>query len=487
MKTTHYFYALGLILAVNACQTEPNTSTSSVQPTNNVPTANINPFKHKPFDAIDIGFHQYEINANQDTIVSYASGSTLVISKNCFVDAQGQPATGTIHLQYRELRNPYEIWLSGIPMAVQNKTQSPQLESAGMLEIRASQNGKTLQLQTGQGLKVTMISEQKDENYNLYYLDSTTQNWRETQKNLPVTVSQAFSGHAIKEKQLQTAIEQMHKKAAEKLPVLPQVATPHRYRFHVKLDLSTFPEMKIYDGIEWEYADSKTSNDPMNNPWVTDNTWLSMELERTAQKNIYQLTLRDHTRTYSTKVRPVFEAADLADAQALYNEHFEIYKKYIAKKEAQVRAQQALIAQQKNKEQALQTVSRTFEITAMGIWNSDRIINEPSTSYVANARFELDKQPCKAAKVYVIDRALNSVYYAYELPRLNFHNEHDNTLLVITDKGELGIATDKEFDKLGRHTEHHSFQLKKIAFSNSDSPEKLRDIINRQLTSKHRI
>ncbi|SFC08372.1 hypothetical protein SAMN05421780_102507 [Flexibacter flexilis DSM 6793] len=484
MKTSYQLLAIGLLVATNACQTEPN----PVQQTDNVAISNVGTLKKKPFESIDIVFQQYEINTSRDTTIIYPNGSTLAIAKNSFVKANGQPATGTLQIQYRELHNPYEIWLSGIPMAVQNKAQSPQLESAGMLEIHASQNGEALQLQTGKSVKVAMISEQADTNYNLYYLDSVAQNWQETEKNLAVTEMQSSSDKANTDsKQLQAAIEQVREKAAEKLPVQPQVAAPQRYRFHVKLDLSTFPEMKIYDGIEWEYADTKSSNNPINNPWVTDNTWLSMELERTNKKDIYLLTLRDHTRSYSAKVRPVFEAADLADAQAIYDEHFEIYQKYVAKKEAQVLEQQALIAQRKNREQALQTVSRTFEITAMGVWNSDRIISEPNTSYVVNVSFELDKQPCKAVKVYMIDRALNSVYYAYELPRLSFHSEHDNTLLVVTDKGELGIATAKQFEKLGSRTEQHAFQLKKIAFNATDSPEKLRDIINKHLTGKNRI
>lgn len=480
---------LMLALAAVACQHSASDNTViNVEPSNENIIETVASIRHKPFANIDIPFASYQYNADRDTVLHYPNGSTLAIAKNSFVNASGQPATGTLQIQYRELHNPYEIWLSGIPMAVQNKAQSPQLESAGMLEIRASQNGEALQLQTGKSVKVTMISEQADANYNLYYLDSVAQHWRETEKNLAVNTTESLSDKDNTDnKQLQAAIEQIREKAAEKLPVQPKVATPQRYRFHVKLDLSTFPEMKIYDGIEWEYADTKSSNDPMNNPWVTDNTWLNMELGRTSKKDIYLLTLRDHTRSYSAKVRPVFEAADLADAQAIYNEHFGIYQKYVAKKEAQVRAQQALIAQRKNREQTLQTVSRTFEITAMGVWNSDRIISEPSTSYVVNVSFELEKQPCKAAKVYMIDRALNSVYYAYELPRLSFHNEHDNTLLVVTDKGELGIATAKQFEKLGSRTEQHAFQLKKIAVNATDSPEKLRDIINKHLTGKNRI
>lgn len=420
----------------------------------------VSAFGGAPLAGIDVPFSSYEIEASQANTLKYINGSQIEIPANIFVDASGKEVSGKVQIRYREMHNPYEILVSGIPMAVKDNENDGQLESAGMLEILAEQGGQVLRLKADNSIKITMVSEQRDNNHNLYYLDTTNKSWIEKQQNLAVvpfalkkaTNSAGLSGN-IREKA-----------AAEMLPVKPQVAQKQRFQFKVKLDLQTYPELSAYDGIEWEYADTDSSKDPINNPWVTNSQWLSMKLERTKKSGIYIITLNNGARSYSAKVRPVFDAADVGDAQALYDEKYKAYLSYVTKKEKLEKEAVERKANREKTEDLLTKVSRTFEITALGVWNCDRIVNDVETAAIANATFSFEGEARQTAKVYLIDQAINSVYYAYSLPKVNFNPKHENTLLVISTKGELGLYTPREFKKLKGGKSSHEFKLKRIGY-----------------------
>ena len=83
-------------------------------PTPSEPMAFIAP----PFEGVNVGFQNYEINAADGGEVTHPTGTKLTIPKNAFLNAKGEVVEGNVTLKYREFHNPAEILVSGIPMAI---------------------------------------------------------------------------------------------------------------------------------------------------------------------------------------------------------------------------------------------------------------------------------------------------------------------------------------------------------------------------------
>jgi hypothetical protein len=467
MKTSEicrrpFLNAAVLMSLLTACQSEPTQEQAQKNTENEPPLIQQAAFFQPLSVESNVPFATYEIDANRDTMLVYSNGSKLFVPANAFADGKGKTVSGKISINYREMHNPYEILLAGIPMAVKNNATDGQLESAGMLEVTARQNGETLQLATNQKIKVEMVSEQKDDNYNLYRLDTTSRQWTETVQNLPVTEQKAAMKSNPAIEKINKQLEQKKAAKAKELPIKPQTAQQNKFQFHLKIDLSAYPEMNVYDGIEWEFVDNDGSKDPRKNPWVETATWLQMRLEPTPKKGVYTLNLSNNSQKYSAKVRPVFDAADVADAQALYDEKYKGYTAYVAKLEAEAQKRKEALENKKNTDNAVTQVSRVFEINQLGVWNCDRIVSDPQTAAIAKATFQIDGNACEPSKVYLIDQQVNSVYYAYELPKVNFNPSHKNLLLVVSKKGEIGVLSPKMFGKLTASAPAYTFQLKKL-------------------------
>ena len=70
----------------------------------------------------------------------------LIFRPNAFVNSRGEAVEGAIKLTYREVSDPVSMLASGIPMTYDSAGVQTNFESAGMLELRAYQNGEALTL-----------------------------------------------------------------------------------------------------------------------------------------------------------------------------------------------------------------------------------------------------------------------------------------------------------------------------------------------------
>ena len=106
-----------------------------------LPPAKKNPDAHEfispPLQAYAVKNQSSMVNANTGEIISTRCKSRIEIPVNAFVDSRGNVVEGNVKVDYREYHDFHDIFLSGIPMDF----EKGMLESAGMIEINASQNG----------------------------------------------------------------------------------------------------------------------------------------------------------------------------------------------------------------------------------------------------------------------------------------------------------------------------------------------------------
>jgi hypothetical protein len=149
-----------LVLACSGCQ----------------PTAD-RPFIAPPFPHLDVPFQVFQADTERDNLFDLPNGGHLKVPAKAFVDANGNVLSGTVELRYREMHNDVDIFRTGIPMEYDSGGRR-QLETAGMFELRGSQNGSEVQVRQGAALEVRLASFSPDNNFMAYYLDEKDRNWK---------------------------------------------------------------------------------------------------------------------------------------------------------------------------------------------------------------------------------------------------------------------------------------------------------------------
>jgi hypothetical protein len=129
------------------------------------------PLVKPPFVGLDVRRNLYQIHAQNGGRFMYPSGTQVLIPRNAFVDAQGNPVNGNVTIDYREFRDQVDILVSGIPMKYDSAGKVGDFESAGMFEMNASVNGQEVFLAEGKSIGVEFAVVDTAGSYNFYELD----------------------------------------------------------------------------------------------------------------------------------------------------------------------------------------------------------------------------------------------------------------------------------------------------------------------------
>tara|TARA_Y100001934_G_C12319001_1_gene759084 strand:- start:465 stop:1856 length:1392 start_codon:yes stop_codon:yes gene_type:complete len=148
---------------------------------NNQGETNITP------ERIEFPIIEYTINSSSDTTIFGPQGTRIFIGAETFQFADGNTATDPIKIELKEFYELSDIVLADLSTVSDNKI----LETAGMLHILASSNGKDLEIKSNKRIVVHLP---KKENYygkmNLFYADqasstdSSVNNWSVDTVNL---------------------------------------------------------------------------------------------------------------------------------------------------------------------------------------------------------------------------------------------------------------------------------------------------------------
>ncbi|MFH1321434.1 MAG: hypothetical protein ABII90_12390 [Bacteroidota bacterium] len=131
-----------------------------------------------PFSELIPEFDEYTIDATEGDTIVKNSGTSIIIPPGALVDDSGNVVTGKVNIKYREYHDALDIFLSGIPMDFTSNGQTMQMQTAGMFEIRAEQEGRELQLAENKKMEIVFASYEPGADYNFFAYDEADDKWK---------------------------------------------------------------------------------------------------------------------------------------------------------------------------------------------------------------------------------------------------------------------------------------------------------------------
>lgn len=352
------------------------------------------PFINPPIDGVEKAFGQGQLDANQGGVYEYDNGTRVIVPAAAFVNAQGQVVSGPVDIKYREYHDFIDFFVSGIPMEYDSAGVQYNLESAGMMEIYAEQDGKRLDMAPGKNIQIEMVSEimvpaknrASIPKFNIYKLDEEQRNWvyegRDNIELLEEDITGLLAGEEGATQQYQNIQEEIKASEAREMakieasiskpfePVRPVKENGSDYVFNIEfaeedISLGRNPgqaeqEMdqtqdainqlqKQYANTLWQVAPQSGN---FNQQLADQVNWEDAKIERLNNRD-YKLTLIHPDQTLEVIVNPVLSASDYQNALAEFNQQMSTYQEQLAEREAQLADQKKALAERVRAEREL--------------------------------------------------------------------------------------------------------------------------------------
>ena len=425
-----------------------------------------------PIKGLNVPYTSYKVIAEKGADLDFKTGSKLKIPKNAFVDKDGKLIKGEVELRYREFHDPADFFVSGIPMTYDSAGVKYQFESAGMMEMKAFQDGKEVGMAPQKSIDVELSSNYKGTEYNLYKLDTIKNNWSclgkdKVQAVKPVDpipeVKTVKAEETPEYKTLETKKTEIAKIKETEITALPKPSQEPKkpeqvkkgkFTFDLDVDPKEFPELAVYKGLLFEVGDENTSF----NKSMYDIVWDDLTVKAGSKPGEnYNLTLKKASKKYDVIVYPVFEGKNYETALKGYQEKFDKYKAVLDKRiESEKRIEedyQASLAAIKKQQQDIEErwrrqeadqfrqmnteekVKRMFAINSFGVFNCDNPSVYPQgvkCSAVAKADKNRD---LKCYEIYLVDKKKNGLftYSRNPISSFSFDPQSKNMLWAVED------------------------------------------------------
>lgn len=380
-----------------------------------------------PIAGLDVPFKSYEVATTEGMTIETATGTTIEIPANAFVDKDGNPITGTVDIKFREFHNATDIIASGIPM--HNPETGEYMETAGMFEIKGEQAGQEIFVKGDKDIQVNLASFNEGDDFNFYKLGPKDCRWEDK-----------GTGKAKPNLKKQTRLAELDAELP-KVPVKPRKhSNVENFVFDLDVNYSMFPELKTFNGVVWEYAGE--GKDPEKNDWIFSADWEKIDLKK-SPTGFFELSLSSNDGNFTTLVRPVLSDANYEEALAAFTENK--MKAYNKVKKAQQGERDRLKAQA--------NLSRSFAVAGFGTYNWDiwhqpgRTLCHPKPKFDVLANVDTD---VNRISYFLVMGGRHSVvrYSPKNLAKFSFKASEDNALLAVLPEGKVAIFSAKDFRAL---------------------------------------
>ena len=478
------------------------------------------PFINPPIKTLKPVYQTQQVDANQGGTYVYENGSTVVVPPAAFINGQGGLVEGPVEIKYREFHDYVDFFISGIPMNYDSMGTSYHLESAGMIEIYAEQNGERLTMNPGKEIEIKLVHDiyaTADDplDFNIYHLDTEQRNWVYKGKNNleildnPLLVTPQ-SPEAQATENYQTQLADLEKEASQelakieatipkpKVPVAPAEADPNAtvFNFEFTEDMiqvetaeNDLDEQRAalrdlqeqYDNILWQVVPNQPD---FNEDAAGSINWVDMKLRKLNNRD-YEITLIGTANQMKVRVNPVLTKADYQQAMTDFNRSFAKYETALADREGQLQSARkellkeiadrkriakmnydkriaTLKAEGNNnkvtEEMIKHRIVNTFTATRLGIWNCDRPL--PPWLVRLNADFQNDQQEAFNSNVaFLADQTQNTVakFYAKKGTEVQYSRNSKKLLWVVTKENKLAVYRPEKFDDIEIDTKKRSY------------------------------
>ena len=480
------------------------------------------PFINPPIKNLKPNYQAQTVNANQGGTYTYENGSTVVVPPAAFINGQGNLVEGPVEIKYKEFHDYVDFFISGIPMDYDSLGTKYQLESAGMIEIYAEQNGERLAMNPGKELEIKLVHDiyaapGDPLDFNIYHLDTDQRNWVYKGKNKLKVLSNPdaiapTSAEARAEANLNEQIKNIETEEKQELakieatiptpqqPIEPAQADPNAHVFNLEftedmIQVETagndLDEQRAalrdlqeqYDNILWQVAPNQPD---FNENAAGSINWVDMKLRKLNNRD-YELTLIGTANQMKVKVNPVLTGANFQKAIAEFNASFAAYETAVANREQQLSAaREALrkeIADRKrlaemNYQKRIETfkaegktnkvteemikhrVVNTFTATSLGIWNCDR----PLPPWLVRLEADFlnnDQESFNSNIAFLADQTKNTVakFYAKKGTEVQYNRNSKKLMWVVTKENKLAVYRPEKFSDIDNKKRSHTFVM----------------------------
>lgn len=402
----------------------------------------------------DIDYIEMSFNADEGYEYHGKNGTHISIPKSAFRDKNGNLVTENVVVKFREFHDAKSILLSGIPMQM-NDQRNNYMQSAGMMEIRAFNGNKELQLGKGKSINVSLAALNKvDENFNLYFLEDNEE-WTELGKF--ETDSNQFKLDGLK--------------AVKTIPVSPENPQPsdNDFIFLLSMDLKNAPYLKAFDGVEWRMIKDNDEDNPYDE---LRTGWDHIKIKKIkGKKDVFKITFKREVRLPGTEIvkndrfslnaQPVLKGRKLSNALKAYKTDLKQYEILLAQKEVE--------------EQRLWLESdlvNNFVVAKLGIWNCDRLTN--TEDYVCGTyEFDFERtyvSMVNKVKLYVVLNDQNGVitYYDADWRDLPFFVDENIELFAVLPSMKIAYVSSDEYRKKVNSNTISKYFTNKIVFDTEE-------------------
>lgn len=443
-----------------------NTSTNLVNPTEKVNLAldqtllpqKINP----PLAGINVPRQSFHLKAAQGGAIKTASGTEITVPADAFVDQKGNKVSGDVEIQYREFSNPLEFFLSGIPNHQTADNQVYRTESAGMFEILAFQHNQSLSLNKNKVIGVDLLSFFPGE-FQCFYLDTNKQQWVNRGESLLL----AENGRVIPEvSTVNPGID------TTGLPVFPRKANKKKFVFNIKVDVSGFPELAVYNNLLFEVNEDYGAFDER----LYDNSWDKASLTASKVNSNYDLTLSIRDTSVTIVVYPVFSNKNYEEAVKLYQEKKQVW---LARQKANPATAANLQTPAKSKKdpESLNPSAapklafnkmkplgkRHVDVTTLGIYQCGKQLENQNMRNIRPVIKDLQGNEIHDAVMYVAEREHNTLSCFGRSGVISFRSEAQNLFWAVTQDGKIGVLSPESFALLTRDNAAPGFKMVFVA------------------------
>ncbi len=384
-----------------------------------------------PVKEADILFSEYKIDPAIPHSLKRPTGTLIKIPPYAFYDQQGVCIEKPVKLLVREFHSAYDLVRAGIPMRV-NGNDKEVLQSAGMIELRAFEGDKPLDLGNQNTIEVHLAGFRSSDGYRFYYLEND-HHWI-----IPDTF---VSGNNIEKFQnLDSIQKKIHGQCYPTVSPNAMIFELGGYRRPNDI-LDSFKDLK------WMVCPEQSGPEPEK---AMREMWESVKVIPPTNGDLFY-TLRFWRKVQYIRFKPVnrnyeFKALPLsADGKPIYD-HASI-KKRIQQLDKQTRQ----LEKESERIRLEADVLNSFAINRLGVFNIDKPINNEETIF-AKISFDFENEADHQSKNYtliVVHEELNScVTYPHgNWQRVMLSNQSANTILVVLPEGKMAVVHPSQIEE----------------------------------------
>ncbi len=134
-------------------------------------------FIQPAFKGFDVDFTSFWVQSGKGKKITMPSGTIIKIPACHFTYKSGETVMGDVEIRYREMNDPVDFAVSGIPMTYDSAGQKYTFESAGMFEVQGWKNGQQVLINPECPITIEQKTVSTNGKFNMYYLDTTKRNW----------------------------------------------------------------------------------------------------------------------------------------------------------------------------------------------------------------------------------------------------------------------------------------------------------------------